>query len=161
MGRVGRHWYLALGGFCVVVSAAVAGGLVLAFGSSSSKAAPTKAEYFQQVAAVCRVYGPKLNQIPEADIVEPGNIIEDVGKALPLVKAELRAVRAIPTPRELRPKLARWFALHDQGVAYLEAALRAGKRVDLRSLIVAYGKFIVQGPKARRLGGAIGMPLAC
>lgn len=155
-----RRWYAILGAASTVIAAAVAAAVVL-LASGPSAAAPTKKQYLARVAAVCRVYGPKLDRIPEADIAEPGNIIEDVGKALPLVKAELRAVRAIPAPTELRPKLERWFALHDEGIAYLEAALRAGKRIDLRSLIVAYGKFIVQGPKVRRLGGSIGIPSGC
>jgi hypothetical protein len=156
----GRRFYAALGVASALVAGGVATAVVLAF-TGSSQAAPTKAQYFARVAAVCKVYGPKLDRIPAADIAEPGNIIEDVGQALPLIKAEMGAVRAIPTPKELQPKLDRWFALHDESIAYLEAALRAGKKVDLRALIVAYGKFILQGPKTRRLGGSIGIPTVC
>ena len=160
MGRSSRRFYAVVAVGCVLVAVAVASVVVLAF-SGTSKAAPTKAEYFAKVARVCRLYAPKLDRIPEADIAEPGNIIQDVSLALPLVKGELEAVRAIPQPKELRPRLQQWFAVHDQGIADLEAALRAGRRVDLRTLIVAYGRFIVQGPKARQLGAEMGIPSTC
>jgi len=160
MGLTGRRFYAVLGTACARVAGVVAVVLVLAF-SSTSEAAPTKAQYLARVASVCRVYSPKLDAVPVADVAEPGNVIEDVNRALPLIKAELAAVRRIPPPRELKPRVDRWFAIHDQGVAYLEQALAAGHRVDLRSLIVAYGHFIVQGPKARQLGAAIGIPASC
>lgn len=153
-----RRWYAALGAACALVACGIAAGIVLTLSGSSAAAAPTKKQYLARVAAICRVYGPKLDKVPPADIAEPGNIIASVTKALPLVKAETAAVRRLAAPKELRANLARWFRLHDQGIEYLEAALRAGRRVDLRSLIVAYGKFIVQGPKATRLGSAIGIP---
>jgi hypothetical protein len=157
MGFSTRRWYLLVGAGCVLVVAAVAAGLVLIF-SGTSEAAPTKAEYLARVAAICRVYGPKLDNVPAADIAEPGNVIESVSRALPIVKAETRAVRALEAPVELRAKLAQWFELHDRSIAKLEAALRAARKLDLRALIVAYGQFIVQGPKAERLGATIGIP---
>ena len=63
MGRTNRRWYLGLGAACAALAAAVAA-LVLVFGTESSRAAPTKAEYFARVAAICRLYGPKLDKIP-------------------------------------------------------------------------------------------------
>src|SRR3954447_23624693 len=59
-----RRSYLRLGAACAVLSAAIAVGLVLAFASGTSEAAPTKSQYFARVAAICRIYGPKLDKIP-------------------------------------------------------------------------------------------------
>jgi hypothetical protein len=157
MGVRNRRWYLLVGAGCALVVIAVVAGLVLAF-SGTSQAAPTPAEYFARVAAICRVYGPKLDNVPPADIAEPGNVIESVSRALPLIKAETGAVRALKQPKSLHTQLAQWFELHDRSIARLEAALRAARKQDLRALIVAYGQFILQGPKTERLGAAIGIP---
>ena len=159
MGRVRRHWYLALGAFFVLVAAAVAGGLVLAFGSGSSKAAPTKAEYFQRVATICRFYGPKLDKIePPADISVPSEIITSVTKVLPLLRAESNEVGRLEPPRELRAKLARWTQLNDSSLSELAVALRAGRQKSFAAVGTAYVKFVVTGVKAQRLGRQIGFP---
>lgn len=153
----GRRPYVLLGAGCALLASGAAVGLVLAF-SSTSAAAPTKAQYFSRVAAICRLYGPKLDAIPPADIAEPANVIDAVSRALPLVKAQTNAVRALKAPPELRAKLAQWFKLHDRRIAKLEEALRAGRRLDLRALGIAYVDFQLLGPETARLGSAIGMP---
>ena len=85
-------------------------------------------------------------------------MIAAVTRALPLVKAQQREVKALEAPRELRAELARWFDLQDRRLGMLERALRAARRQDFRALSVAYVDFILAGPETARLGSAIGIP---
>ena len=158
MRRTNRRWYLGLGAACAVLAAAAAA-LVLVFATESSRAAPTKAEYFARIAAICRLYGPKLDKIPPPyDITIPALITRSVRKVEPILRAEAEAVRRLDPPRELRAQLARWNELNRRSVAKLGEALRAAKRIDLRGIQVAYVEFIVTGAKAQKLGKAIGFP---
>jgi hypothetical protein len=146
-----------LGTACAIAAAGAAAVFVLFF-SASSRAEPTKAQYVAQVAEICRVYGPQLDEIRPPDVAEPANVIAAVEAALPLVTAQEREVKALEAPPELRTKLARWFRLQDQRIGMLERALRAARRQDFRALSVAYVDFILAGPEIARLGSAIGIP---
>ena len=158
MGRTNRRWYLGLGAACAALAGAVAA-LVLVFATESSRAAPTKAEYFARIAAICRLYGPKLDKIPPPyDITIPALITRSVRKVEPILQAEAEAVRRLDPPRELRAQLARWNELNRRSIAKLGEALRAAKRTDLRGIQVAYVEFVVTGAKAQKLGKAIGFP---
>lgn len=150
--------YLLPGAGSALLAGAAALVVVFVFSSGKPAAALTKSQYFARVAAICRLYGPRLDAIPPADIAEPANVIDAVTRALPLVKAQVRDVRALKAPVELRPKLAQWFKLHDRRIADLEAAVRAGRKQDLRALSIAYFQFQQLGPATARLGSAIGMP---
>src|SRR5204863_3037318 len=126
-----RRSYLRLGAACAVLSAAVAVGLALAF-SSGSEAAPTKSQYFARVAAICRIYGPKLDKIPPPiDVTIPSEITESVQKVEPVLRAEAEAVRRLEPPRELRARIVRWNELNQRSIAKLREALRAAKKIDL------------------------------
>jgi hypothetical protein len=154
-----RRSYLWLGVACAVIAVGVAAGAVLAFGTGSSSAAPTKSEYFARVAAICRYYGPKLDKIPPPyDVTIPALITRSVTKVEPLLRAEAAAMRRLKPPRELRAKVARWNQLNRQSIAHLGEALAAAKNVDLRGIQVAYVTFVVQGAKAQKLGHEIGFP---
>jgi hypothetical protein len=158
VARTNRRWYLGLGAACAALAAAVAT-LVLVFASGSSQAAPTKAQYFARIAAICRIYGPKLDKIPPPyDITIPALITRSVRKVEPILRAEAEAVRRLDPPPELRAQLARWNELNRRSVAKLGEALRAAKRTDLRGIQVAYVEFVVTGAKAQKRGTAIGFP---
>jgi hypothetical protein len=159
VARLARHWYLALGALCAVVAAAVAGSVVLVFGTTTSAAAPSKSEYFSRVAAICRTYGPKLDRIPPpVDISIPAEITAAALKVQPVLTAEADAVRRLAPPAELKTKLARWTKLNDRSIGKLGEALRAGKQQNLMGIQVAYVAFIVTGAKAQHLGHEIGFP---
>ena len=150
---------LGVGLACVALAVAVAVAIVLIADSSSSKAAPTRAEYLSRVAAICRLYGPKLDKIPPPiDVSIPAEITESVRKVEPILRAEAEAVRRLEPPRELRAQLARWNDLNQRSIAKLGEALRAAAKTDLRGIQVAYVSFIVTGAKAQKLGHAIGFP---
>jgi hypothetical protein len=153
-----RRWYAILGAACAIVAAGVAAAVVLV-SSGRSEAAPTKSQYFAQVAAICKRYGPKLDKIPPPiDVTIPSEITESVRKVEPVLRAEADAMRRLTPPRELRTQLARWNELNQSSIAKLGEALRAAKKVDLRGIQVAYVSFVVTGAKAQHLGHAIGFP---
>lgn len=158
MARTNRRWYLGLGAACAALSAGVAA-LVLAFGSGSSQAGPTRAQYLSSIAAICRKYGPQLDKIPPpTDIAIPGVVVGPVSRVLPILKAEIRAVRALRIPPEMQALLTRWLDLNDQANAKLEQALRAGRIPDLTAMGVAYLAFLRVSDEAKRLSKGIGFP---
>src|SRR5437879_11074693 len=119
MGGMHRRWYAFLGTACTLVVAGVAAGIVL-FASGTSAAAPTRSQYFARVAAICRIYGPKLDKIPPPiDVTIPSEITDSVRKVEPVLRAEANAVRRLRPPRELRAQLARWSKLNDNSIAKL------------------------------------------
>ena len=154
-----RRSYLKLGAVCAALAVAVALAVVLVANTGSSKAAPTRAEYLSNVAAICREYGPKLDKIPPPyDITIPALITRSVRKVEPILRAEAEAMRRLKPPRELRDQLEQWNELNRRSIAKLGEALRAAKKTDLRGIQVAYVEFVVTGAKAQKLGHAIGFP---
>ncbi len=143
-----------------VTAAAVATGAVgvILVASARSSDEPTRAQYLARVAAVCRVYGPKLDEIRPPDVAEPANVIEAVDRVLPLVTAQLRRVKALEPPEELRPKVAQWLILQDRRLGMLEKAQAAGRQQDFRTMSVAYVDFLLAGSETGGLGKAIGIP---
>jgi hypothetical protein len=152
-----RHRHVLLGAACAVAAAGAAVAVLLVF-SADSSAEPTQAQFFARVAAICRVYGPQLDEIRPPDVSGPGDVVEAVSLALPLLKAQERAVRALQAPAQLRTRLARWFDLLDRRIGLLEKALRAGRAQDFRTMGVAYIGFTLAGPETARLGRTIGIP---
>jgi hypothetical protein len=157
--RASRHRAALIGAVVVVagLAAAVVGALVLS-SSADSEAEPTRAQYFDRVAAICRVYGPKLDRIPPPDASGTGDVVAAIRAALPLVKGQEREVRALDAPAELRGPLARWFDLQDLRIGMLEKALRAAGRQDYLAVGVAYIDFTLSGSKIARLGKTLGIP---
>ena len=154
-----RPLRLGLACAALAVALAVAVGIVLVANTGSSKAAPTRAEYLSSVAAICRLYGPKLDKVPPPiDVTIPSEITESVRKVEPILRAEAEAVRRLEPPRELREQITQWNELNRRSIAKLAVALRAAEKTDLRGIQVAYVEFVVTGAKAQKLGHAIGFP---
>ena len=151
----GRHSLLAVA--VATVTAAVAVAVVLVT-TASSQADPTRAEYLAGVAAVCRLYGPRLDRIRPPDVAEPANVIDAVDRVLPLVRAQLRDVKALEPPDELRPRVERWVALQERRLGKLVKAQAAGRRQDFRALGIAYVDFALAGSETGRLAREIGVP---
>lgn len=159
LARTTRRTYLRLGAACALLAAVIATAIVLIFARGTSEAAPTKSQYFARVAAICRIYGPKLDKIrPPIDVTIPSEITEAVRKVEPILRAEAEAVRRLEPPRELRTQLARWNQLNERSIAKLGEALRAAKEKNFRGIQVAYVSFVVTGARAQRLGHTIGFP---
>jgi hypothetical protein len=157
-----RGWtHVLLWAACLLVAGGIASGIVLAF-SGTSEAAPTKAEYFARVAAICRVYGPLLDRIsPPRDIAIPGEVAGPVRLALPLVVAETRELRALRTPRDLASRVELWLALKDRAIATLKRTLREALLPDVRRMGPDWLLFLDQSAAAAAVGGKIGFPKVC
>jgi len=140
-----------------VVTAGVVAAVIVVT-SASSHAETTRAEYLADVAAVCRVYGPRLDRIDPPDVAEPANVIVAVDRVLPLLEAQLRRVGALEPPDALRPQVNRWLALQQRRLAILEKTQAAGRRQDFRTMSVAYVDFLLAGRETGGLGKAIGIP---
>ena len=96
--RVPRRRATLIG--CVVAVAAVTiAGAIALVASPDSNAEPTRAQYFAQVAAICRVYGPKLDRIRPPDASGTGDVVAAIRLAFPLVKAQAQEVRSLEAPR--------------------------------------------------------------
>jgi hypothetical protein len=144
-----------------LVAGLIAGGIVLAL-SGNSQAAPTKQEYFARVAAICRVYGPQLDKVPPpGDIATPAEIADPIKLALPLVVAELREVRALKPPTELKAMVDTWLALRDQAVAMMKRTLHEAELPDVRTMGPDWLRFIALQKQAALAGSKIGFPKVC
>jgi hypothetical protein len=146
-----------LGMAAAAVAAAGVAAVVLVT-TASSHSDPTRGQYLAAVAAVCRVYGPRLDRIRPPDVAEPANVIVAVDRVLPLVKAQLRRVERLEPPGELRPRVSRWLALQQRRIGILEKAQAAGRAQDFRTMSVAYVDFLLAGRETGSLGKAIGIP---
>jgi hypothetical protein len=146
---------------CLVAAAAVAAGIVLAF-DGQSNAAPSKAQYFARIAAICRVYGPKLDAIsPPHDIAIPGEVVGPVGLALPIIVAETREVRALQPPKDLAPAVEHWLTLKDRAITTLRRTLREALQPDVTRMGPDWLLFVRQADSAGKAGNAIGFPEVC
>jgi hypothetical protein len=146
-----------LGVAAAIVLAAVAAAVFLVT-TASSHSEPTRAEYLAGVAAVCRLYGPRLDRIRPPDVAEPANVIDAVDRVLPLIRAQFRDVQAVEPPNELKPKVARWLRLQERRIGILAKAQAAGRRQDFRALGVEYVDFALAGSETGRLAREIGIP---
>jgi hypothetical protein len=144
-----------------LVGGGIAAGIILAFTGTSS-AAPTRAEYFARVAAICRAYGPKLDKIsPPHDIAIPGEVAGPVRLALPLVIAETREVRALRPPKGLAGEVEHWLMLKDRANNTLKRTLREALIPDIRRMGPDWLRFLDEREAAAKAGGRIGFPSAC
>ena len=156
----GRFRLLALLG-AIVVAGGLAAGIVLAF-SGSSKAAPTKTEYFAQVARICTAFGPRLDRIsPPNDVSIPGEVVTPVKRVLPLLRAETAEVRALEPPSELAARVRHWLALKERVIASLERTLHAAETPDIMGTAVAWLDFLKLARQTSTAGKAIGFPAVC
>ena len=150
-----------LGAACLLVAGGVAAAIVLVF-SDSSTAAPSKAEYFARVAAICRHYGPELDKIdPPHDIAIPGEVVGPVQIVLPLIVAQTRELHALRPPRELASKIERWLALKDRAIETLKRTLHEGLLPDVRLMGPDWLLFVEQNEAAGKAAAKIGFPTAC
>ena len=139
----------------------IATGIVLAF-SGSSNAAPTRAEYFSQVARICAAYGPKLDRIaPPNDVTIPGEVVTPLKSVIPLLRAETAEVQALKPPRELTAKIEHWLGLKARVVTSLEQTLHAAEAPDIAKTAVDYLAFQKLARQTATAGHAIGFPKIC
>jgi hypothetical protein len=159
--RLIRRSTQLLGAACLLVAGGVAAVIVLVF-SDSSTAAPSKAEYFARVAEICGYFGPQLSAIePPSDFAVPGEVAEPIRRALPLLFAETRELRALTPPRELTEQVGRWLALRDRAIATLKRTLHDASLPDITLLAPDWLRFLDQNEAARQASATVGIPKVC
>jgi hypothetical protein len=146
-------WTLAL-----VAAVAVAAGItVVAARALETDEPPTRDEYLADVQAVCTRYGEELDRIPPpGDLSSPGAIVESLEQALPVLRAQERAVKALETPPALEADLARFFRLTDRSLVELQTALDEALERALYPMATALTRFDEVRNEAKAVARKIG-----
>ena len=116
----------------VLAAAAAAGlsvGLWLALDRGGGPGEPSEQAYLARVSRVCRGYGRRLGRIgAPSDVTAYGDVLAAVNQVVPLLRRQAAAMRAVPPPDALRPRLDRLFALDGRAIAQLELVRAAARR---------------------------------
>jgi hypothetical protein len=153
-----RRRYLVL--VAALAAAALGVGLWLAL-ARGSKHEPTRQEYLAEVSSVCRSYARRLERIPAP--TEPaayGNVLSSVGQVLRVLGAQEVAMRAVPPPAALAPRLERLFTLDRRSIAALRPVLAAARRRDASGVATGLVRFSSARDQVHRLAVAIGIDCA-
>jgi hypothetical protein len=152
---MGRRLAWALGIVAVVVVGA--GAVVVAGHALAGDDEPTRAEYLAEVHDVCARYNEELDRIPPpGDLSSPGAIVESLEQALPVLREQERAVKALVVPPELEADLQRFFALTDRSLAELQTALDAALERALFPMATALTRFGEVRNEAKAVARKIG-----
>jgi hypothetical protein len=120
--------------------------------------APARAAYLRQVSSVCRVYARRLSRIgAPGDVAAYGDVISALDRALPLLRRQAAAMRAVDPPAALRPRLDRLFVLSRRSTVQLEAALAAAHRRDAGGVAKGLAGFSLARDRSHSLATAIGI----
>jgi hypothetical protein len=126
--------------------------------SSGGKPTPTRPEYLAHVSSICRNYVHKLERIPvPTDPAAYGDVLSSVRRVLPVLHAQEAAMRAVPPPAALAPRLQRLFALDRRSVAALRPALAAARRRDAGGVATGLLRFSSARDQVHGLAVAIGI----
>ena len=141
----------------LVVVAVAAVSTVVAVEALGGEGRPTEAEYLAEVAAICKEYGERLDRIaPPGDISSPGAVVSSIATALPVLRAQLRAVRALRAPRSLEADLERFFTLTDRSLDELQEAHDAAFERELFPMAKALTRFGEVRDEAKAISRALG-----
>lgn len=153
--RSRRRQALILVPLSLLVSA-VAAGIVVA--RLSTHGAPlTRSEYLAAANAICERYAKQLDAIPPPnDPAAPGAVYESIGLALPILRAQAAAVRALVPPRELQPRVDRFFRLSSASFEHLARAGRQAGRRELFPMVQSLSAFERAREAAKRARAAVG-----
>lgn len=152
-----RRFYALVATVAVLVAGGVATVLTLELGGSTGRRELTPSAYLARVAAVCDRYGRQLDRIaPPSDIAAYGEVASSVGRALPVLRQQTAAIRAIRPPAELRARVERFMALTDRSLVELQATLSAAQRRDLGAMGQGLIRFSLVRDQAKVLAAGIG-----
>ena len=132
-----------------------------AFGAVARPAQPlSRHAYVLRVSSVCRGYARRLERIPApANPAAYGDVIASLQRVVPLLRAQERAMRAVPAPSGLQPALERLFALDRRSIGRLDAALAAARRRDAGGVAAGLARF--SDERGRVHGLAVGLGIDC
>jgi hypothetical protein len=138
--------------------ATVVAALVVLLAGCGGSGGPTTAQYRARVAAVCNRYGRQLDQIPPpGDPAAFGDLIDSVGRALPILRAQARTIRALQAPHELQRRLRRLFALTDRSIAGLAETLHGARARSYGEIGAGEVQFSRARDAAKAIAAAIGV----
>jgi hypothetical protein len=142
----------------LLLAASVAA-LALASAGAAGAAPPrAHAAYLAHVSAVCRGFARRLERIPAPSAPGAyGDVIASLRRVVPLLRAQVRAMRAVEAPAALLPRLRRLFALDDHGIGSLQAALAAARRRDAGGVATGLGRFAAGREQVHSLAVALGI----
>jgi hypothetical protein len=152
--RRGFGWLPAAAGFGLI-AAATAATVVLAAGAFADDG-PGREEYLNEVSVICDRYGKQLDLIPPYDAASPGDTYEKVGKALPILEAELAEVRAVRPPAAMTKEVERFVELSEQSIAELRKVRAQAVERDIYGVAVAFTRFEKVRNRAQAEGREIG-----
>ena len=139
----------------LVVAAAA---LAVWAGVGGSAAEPSRKAYLTHVSAVCRTYARRLERVPApSDPTAYGNVVSSLERAVPLLRAQERAMRAIEAPTTLRPTVGRLFAIDRSSIAALRSALAAARRRDAGGVAKGLTRFASIRDRVHSLSLAVGI----
>jgi hypothetical protein len=150
-----RRRYLVL--VAALAAAALGVGLWLAL-AGGGKHEPTRQGYLAEVSSVCRGYARRLERIPAP--TEPaayGNVLSSVGQVVRVLSAQEAAMRAVPPPAALAPRLERLFTFDRRSIAALRPVLAAARRRDAGGVATGLLRFSSARDQVHRLAVAIGI----
>jgi hypothetical protein len=141
-----------------VLAVVGAAAVLTSCGGTAAAPAPPRKEYLARLSSVCRTYARQLERIPTpASPTAYGDLIGSLGRVVPLLRAQERAMRAVPVPSALVPRLRRLFALNRSSIAELERALAAARRRDAGGVATGLVRFSSVRDHVHRLALAIGI----
>jgi hypothetical protein len=146
-----------IGAAAVAVAAlAIAAGIWVAAGDSGGTV--DRPAYLAHVSSVCRTYARKLSRIgAPADVTAYGDVVDVVGRVLPLLRRQAAAMQAVEAPPGLQPRLDRLFAANASAVEALRRALAAARRRDAGGVAKGFAAFSERRDRAHALSAAIGI----
>ena len=150
-----RRRTAALGAGLAAAAAITTGGVVL-FGRGHASR-PTQAAYLAHVSAVCKGFAAELNRIPPPDLGSPASVAAGAGRALPVLRRQAAAVRAIDRPATLERRLDAQFRLTDRSLRDLGVALAAARRGDRSAMGRALAEWIAASEDARTASVKLGI----
>lgn len=137
--------------------AGVAGTVVVVAFGSQAREGPSHRAYVADVNAICEEYGQRLDRIPPpGDLSSPGAVVESLERALPVLRAQARTIRALPRPRADEQRLARFFRLTDRSLVELQAALDAALARALYPMATALTRFGERRDRAKAVARSLG-----
>jgi hypothetical protein len=142
----------------LAATVAVASGItVVAARALDTDEPPTRAEYLADIEALCAQYGAELDRIPPpGDLSSPGAIVESLEQALPVLREQERAVKALQSPPALEADLARFFRLTDRSLEELQTALDEALERALYPMATALTRFDEVRNEAKAVARRIG-----
>jgi hypothetical protein len=138
-----------------VAAGAIAAAVWLATSGGGTDGRPA---YLARVSSVCRTYAAKLARIgAPADVTAYGDVIEALGRVLPLLREQAAAMEAVKPPPGLEPRLDRMFAADASAVSALEGTLAGARRRDAGEVAKGLAAFSARRDRAHAQSAAIGI----